>query len=165
LFYEGNQDYWSGNVRIPLSNSPQTIEYKYFRTFDPKLKEKNTEKSEIQNSENNNNDARTSVYRDLYKNLYRSKPRNNLFFNRNSRNSGEIQKNSQKKAENAKKDAEYDLSEIEWEPFDVPNHKIELGPIISPSYLKIFDTFRWSYQMQKILTRSTFSNAINSRKF
>lgn len=162
LFYEGNQDYWTGNVRIPLSNSPQTIEYKYFRTFVPKLKQTNTTNNENQNSQNN--DARTNAYRDLYKDFYRSKNRNNLFFNRNSRSTTDIQKITQTPSENVKKDAEYDLSGIEWEPSDVRNHKIEIGPVISPSYLEIFDTFRWSDQTQEILTRSPFTDAINSRK-
>ncbi|OHT06147.1 4-alpha-glucanotransferase DPE2 [Tritrichomonas foetus] len=33
LFYEGNEDFWTGNVRIPLSEKHRTIEYKYFRSF------------------------------------------------------------------------------------------------------------------------------------
>ena len=33
LFFEGNSDYWTGNLRLPLSNEQRTIEYKYFRSF------------------------------------------------------------------------------------------------------------------------------------
>ncbi|OHT10412.1 putative 4-alpha-glucanotransferase [Tritrichomonas foetus] len=33
LFYEGNKDYWTCNVRFPLSAKSRKIEYKYFRSF------------------------------------------------------------------------------------------------------------------------------------
>lgn len=169
LFYEGNQDYWSCHVKMPLSNSPQIIEYKYFRTFVPKRKPKEkSDKRERSYSTNTTSTQRASMYKDMYKDFYRNKNRTNFFFNSNRNDSNRITvTNPPPKpitVETVEKNDDFDLNGIEWEPANVQNHRIEIEPITSPTVLEIVDTFRWSDPAQESLTTAPFINVINSRK-